>query len=520
MSVDALQLSTADFLQVAQNADNRTVRLSSSGSISNTRLPTFVSTNQRTIDSFVKALRRDFGSAIADAAKEQLKGLTSAGTLPLKGFMVREAIDKAVATMQANINARDRFFSGIDPAHSFKTLINKQLDKCGITDVTLRAIACDRAEKELRSMVSVTGSERVDNQHMEQLFNMLEALQTINHMRDSSFVERDLPGSIADKFDLVHTFKDSTLATRAIEVLPLCRQIQPEGQLTRETVWTALTGLPMPQQAEKEEIFVFSQMLEEAIEDNQVTAGLCNKDQAKKAFTALGLRFNNAIDIAKTNRAITLADYLRPESILSKCVQIVKKDLLANTQENVLRKVAHDICRMGEKNRLGQPATTDILLHLPDGIYRVKGGKSAGAGGPKDGAFRFSTDLEEKQYRGGNLSEYTTNLADKCNTLCRGNRTQSTALLALFCQTPLKVFAGTGGMCGTGKLIPTLSEHMATHYEAKFDDNHGLVKFSITTNDVPELAGKGTMIISVSSSGEYQSDDVDVTFPTVPKATA
>ena len=524
MSVDALsQLRTADFLQVAQNADNRTVRLSSSGTVDNTRLPTFVSTNQKTLDGFVAALRRDFGTAIADAAHEQLKSLTNEGSLPLKGFMVRETVDKAIAAMQANINARDRFFSGIDPAHSFKSVMDKELDEHGIKDPKVRAAVAARAESEIRSQMSVTGSERVDSHQMEQLFRYSKTVGLLDRIEDRMFIERNLPGSFEDKLDILLMLGDTHASTRVIEALPLCRQIQPDGPLTRETIWLALTKeKPTPQQAAADENF--GARLEEATTEMWAASLFGgDKEQASAVFGASGLHFMAAVDIAKTHRPITLADFIRPETRLSRCVKNVKQDLsekstVHNKTEN---NVAQDLVRLGNrkltKEGKTEQASSYILMHLSDKeTYRVKCGKEACKGTPEEGAFQFSgtKEMQEEKLRDylqGRATEYTATLAEKCRQLCGGNSTQSTALFALFTQATPKVFAATGGMSGTGRLVRKLDEHMPMHYDMWMEGR--VAKCTLTLDTDPEVSGSGTITISVSDNGEYHIDDVRVTFP-------
>ncbi len=522
MSVDALsQLRTADFLQVTQDADNRTVRLSSNGTVNNTRLPTFVSTNQKTLSEFVEALRRDFGTAIADAAEEQLNSLTNKGSLPLKGFMVRETVDKAVAAMQANINVRDRFFSGIDPAHSFKSFMEGKLNELGIRDEALRVAAMAEAEKEVRAKASAIGDRRLDAMYMESLCNRTNVVYTLLKMEDCCFIERDLPGSLMDKFDLRQMLGDMELVTtRAIEVLPLCRQIQPNGQLERKTVWFALTaGSTMPKEAENESVRAFADRLSSAVKEN-LAASIFNGDKAlaDQAFNNIDWHFHAAVDIAKTRRAVTKEDYIRPETKLAWCLKNVMKDLSNNTHNLTEGAVAKDLPRLMEKTLDGKPVTPDIRIHLSDGEYRVKCGRNACDGKPEDGAFQFSNSEEAKEtkkevyaYQHGAPTEYTANLIEKCKQLCKNRDRQGLTLFSLFSQSTPRIFAGRG----SGQLINTINEHAPMHFDLRMGDD-GKARFTLTIEESPEKSGTGTVTIAVSPDGKCEIEDLHAEFATNP----
>lgn len=529
MSVDALsQLRTADFLQVTQDADNRTVRLSSNGTVNNTRLPTFVSTNQKTLSEFVEALRRDFGTAIADAAEEQLNSLTNKGSLPLKGFMVRETVDKAVAAMQANINVRDRFFSGIDPAHSFKLFMEGKLNELGIRDEALRVAAMAEAEKEVRAKASAIGDRRLDAMYMESLCNRTNVVGTLQRMEDCCFIERDLPGSLMDKFDLRQMLGyTEPVTTRAIEVLTLCRQIQPNGRLERKTVWLALTaGSTMPKEAENERVSAFAERLSNAVKEN-LAASIFNGDKAlaNQAFDNSDWHFHAAVDIAKTKRAVTKEDYIRPETKLEWCIKNVMKDLSNKDQistHNLTEKsVARDLPRLGDKTLDGKPVTPDIRIHLSDGEYRVKCGRNACDGKPEDGAFQFSDSEEAKEtknkgvyaYQHGSPTEYTANLIEKCKQLCKNRDRQGLTLFSLFSQNTPRIFAGRGR--GSGQLISTIAEHAPMHFDLRMGDDDK-ARFTLTIEDSPEKSGTGTVTIAVSPDGKCEIEDLHAEFATNP----
>lgn len=525
MSVDALsQLRTADFLQVTQDADNRTVRLSSNGTVNNTRLPTFVSTNQKTLSEFVEALRRDFGTAIADAAEEQLNSLTNKGSLPLKGFMVRETVDKAVAAMQANINVRDRFFSGIDPAHSFKSFMEGKLNELGVRDEALRASAMAEAEKEVRAKASAIGDRRLDAMYMESLCNRTNVVGTLQRMEDCCFIERDLPGSLVDKFDLRQMLGYlEPVTTRAIEVLPLCRQIQPNGRLERETVWFALTaGSTMPKEAENERVSAFAERLSSVVKENLATS-IFNGDKAlaDQAFDNIDWHFHAAVDIAKTRRAVTKEDYIRPETKLEHCIRNVMRDLSNknNTHNLTEKSVAIDLPRLGDKTLDGKPVTSDIRIHLSDGEYRVKCGRNVCNGKPEDGAFQFSDSEDAKEtkktrldaYQHGSPTEYTANLIEKCKQLCKNRDRQGLTLFSLFSQSTPRIFAGRG----SGRLISTINEHAPMHFDLRMGDDDK-ARFTLTIEDSPEKSGTGTVTIAVSPDGKCEIEDLHAEFATNP----
>ena len=76
MPVALLSPSLQDFVQLAAaSGANRTIRSKENG-LSATRLPTWASTNQKTMQDFLSAVRREFGSSIADTAQARLNTLT------------------------------------------------------------------------------------------------------------------------------------------------------------------------------------------------------------------------------------------------------------------------------------------------------------------------------------------------------------------------------------------------------------------------------------------------------------
>lgn len=492
MPINEIVPSLHQFLQIASTSeDNKTIRSTNEG-LSSTGLPTWASTNQKTMSDFISALKAEFGSQIANAASARLATLTESGNKPLKAFMIRQTVDEALSTTQANLNIRDKFLSGIDPNHSFEAKFAEILQDPRNFSLPLdeesKAVFKEAFLSDIKDYTLHT-SNRLSTEDLERRLSALPSVHAARQLFTDGTALSVLQGSPNDKMKIAHMLDyNNALCTVAMQKLPLCRMLQPEGVLTRSTVWQAVTGSPMPEEAENLSDFSFCESIENAFSE-KLEQTLKNKDNTDRVMSCLGnVKLESAIDIAKTGRPLTKDDFISACSSLLPCARSAKNNQAERT-------IAKDICRMGNVNKNGQPAFAGVNFHTADGTVKMPFGKAA-----KD-TFPFRDEADKTAFASGSPSSFTQQLRNNCRTICEGRENQAEALLSLFSQSPLRAFAAMGGTSNIGTLIPSeLNEHMAAIYDVSRQPD-GSIRMEINSNEASERAGRSTMTVIVGQDG-------------------
>lgn len=247
MAVDGVS-NLQQFANLAASvSENSTIRAGDKG-LSATKLHTWASTNRASMAAFMSALQAEFGDTIADAASVQLKTLTNGGEKPLKAWMVRQTVDNAIRQVHANINVRDKFISGIDPEHSLENAVGKLCVKYEVRDPEVRARAVETARDEL-NRTAVLGKHELTS---ESITNKLEfmTLATTNAVVDfgrNPPVVAETKGANTEKFDILAMLNgQDDVRMAALNFIPQCRLVQPEGAISKETLWMAMAESRMP----------------------------------------------------------------------------------------------------------------------------------------------------------------------------------------------------------------------------------------------------------------------------------
>lgn len=484
MPVELLSPSLQDFVQLAAaSGANRTIRSKENG-LSATRLPTWASTNQKTMQDFLSAVRREFGSSIADAAQARLNTLTEAGHKPLKAFMVRDTVDEAIRTWQRNLNTCDKFLSGIDAAHSIDTAASAVADSKGISDLAIRDLMKEALKDELKShFAKPTGEVSVAT--LESWIARSDAVHAASRYVSSESPFSTMPGSAADKFQILHMFdRHSSIGFVALQKLEQCRMLQPQGKLTPETVWEAVLEHPMPETVSRE---AFAGELDTAFKESLAAKNM-TADEIDRVMSGLGqVKFSSAVEVA-LGKPLTEADLIDPSMILQRVSE-------KGRRSDLEKLVARDVGRVGNIDVSGRQVSADITFGLPTGDVSMPLGKAAQT------TFPFADAEDLSAFKGGRPSSFTHALMENCRTATGGNTVMAGTLAAFLTQTPVTILGAQGNSGPLGGLIDgRMNEHMAVKYDIRPQEN-GTVKVTLKSNEDAEKAGRGFMEATIRTDG-------------------
>ena len=484
MPVEMLSPSLQDFVQLAAASnDNSTIR-SKEGGLSATKLPTWASTNQKTMQDFISAIRNEFGSSIADAAQAKLDTLTKAGNKPLKAFMVRETVDESLRTWQRNINTCDKFLSGIDPDHSIDRATDAVADNKGISDPTLRNLMKEAMKEEIKSHFAKPTGE-VSTSSIESWLSRSDSAHAAERYAASEFPFRTMPGSTEDKYQILRLLdEDFSISCAAMQKLDQCRMIQPQGTLTPETIWNAVIEKPMPESVSKDN---FAEELSSAFR-GQLAAKNLTPDEINRVMSGLSqVKFDSAVKVA-LGKPLTEADLLDPNMILKKVSD-------KGRRPNLEKLVALDVGRVGNTDVSGRPAAADITFGLPAGDVKMPLGRAAHT------QFPFANDADLSAYKSGYPSTFTHKLMDNCLAAAGGNSVMAGTLAAFLSQTPVTILGAQGHSGPLGSLVDgNLNEHMAVSYDIR-PQTDGSIKVTLASNEDAEKAGRGVMDATIRPDG-------------------
>ncbi|MDY4163307.1 MAG: hypothetical protein SOX97_06980 [Sutterella sp.] len=496
MPVEFHAPSLLDFVKLAAASnENSTIRSKNSG-LSSTRLPTWASTNQRTMQDFVSALRTEYGSSIADAAQARLETLTESGRKPLKAFMIRETVDESIRTWQRNINTCDRFLSGIDPEHCLDATASAEADRKGIADPALRSLMKEAMREELRSAFAKPSGE-VSVAAMEGRLSRSDAVHAAVTYSSPEYPFRSMPGTDADKYRILHMLdRNVNLAGAVMQHLDLCRLLQPEGRITPETVWEAVTEKPMPETVTREN---FADELDAAFRGILAAKNL-TPDKVDGVMSCLSqVKLEAAVEIA-AGRPLTEADLIDPDSILRR---VSAKGQRADLE----RSVARDVGRVANTNVSGEPAAAGITFGLPEGDVAVPLGKAARE------TFAFADEADRNAFRSGSPSSYTAALLENCRAVSGGNQLMAGTLAAFLTQTPVAILGAQGHVGALGSLVEgRLNEHMAVNYDIR-PQADGTVRVTLKSNEDAQTAGRGMIEATIRPDGSIAMDRLSLESP-------
>lgn len=487
-------LTMADFTRIVSQVTDDTAKIKlSDGGLKSTKLPTWASTNQKAMTAFIETIKREIGAGAADMASVQLHAKLGKDK-PLTVRAVRETIDDVVRMTQRNLNIRDKFLSGIDSGHCFDKSFEEMIDAFGF-----RERMSDSAKASLKTALRdeyikhfTLGSEQCGN---------LKKLDEFPRDRSSlTFCVKNMAGiSInagelsADFVSLAKLLKSpSTYGGLLLQSIPQMRAIQPEGELTAETVWQAVFNEPLPHDIDlRESSFVakFDEAVPQKLEETMPGKGaafalLCSDFSKDKAHELL------------ERRNITFADLPYPERSLK---------LSHGSNYTGEQLMARDVCRRSRETVTGRgksAVSTPPSIHTAGQTFVL--GKEAG--------HVFGSELDKKNYLLGKPSSYSGKLMGYFWGICEGNAKQADMTAYLVSQAPMRKIRGTGGMSFGSAMDMNVHEHSATEIFVEKAEN-GNVRVRISTFDLPDAvrySGYASLTYDVTPEGEAVPVDLKI----------
>ncbi|MCL2029300.1 MAG: hypothetical protein FWG97_02645 [Deltaproteobacteria bacterium] len=256
-------ITISDFSNLAAGIkDSQSLKVTDSGNLAKTHIFTFQSRKREAINAFVGALRNQFGDNIANMLDQtKLSGLKAAGK-PLTARLVKDFISQAAQAKyneqqeairtreQAAIDTNNRaavnkFLSGEDPKNSLDKAVDEFCAKFKVTHEGDKA-----ALKENLRNVLTQEAQRGGYYGPMRPEDFQRGIATGNSLVTGYCSLEDLappsPGALRDMMRLEDSLKELGLDGKAREralgggALGEMRKIQPEGDLTLQTVYKAL----------------------------------------------------------------------------------------------------------------------------------------------------------------------------------------------------------------------------------------------------------------------------------------
>lgn len=489
--MDIKTITLADFTKIASMAGDDTAKIKVSGdALKSTKLPLWASTNHKSMSVFLDAIKKELGPAAADMASAQLHAKLGEDK-PLTVRAVRETLDDIVRLTQKNLNVRDKFLSGIDPQHSFDESFVRMADEYG-----LKGKLSDSAMASLKSAVkedflqhfSLVSAQGGNLQKMEEFASKRCSLTACIRNFTETGMSQAYGELGADVVSLAKLLKVSSCYSGVLlQSLQQMRQIQPEGELTAETVWKTLFNEPLPKNMETEGSS-FCEAVDNAVAEKWVQAAP-GKGKAL-ALLCAEMPLANAREVL-VRRNMTMDDLPFPEKTL-------KMSNKSNYSGEQL--MARDVCRRMRETVAGadkQKISTPSELHVAGQTFILG----------KDVDFAFVSDDDKDNYAHGKPSSYSANIMEAFREACGGetaNPKQVQMLAYLSSQAPMRQILGTGGG-GIGSVLDlNIIEHSAT--KISFDRmENGSVRVHISTFDRPDAvrySGYASLTYDVSPEGE------------------
>ncbi len=460
--------SLLDFSRIAaRSSDTSRIRVSDQN-VDSTRLPTWASTNQAAMTAFVDALRRELGSAIADATATRLHGALGQDR-PLTARMVRDSIDEAVRMANSRLNVRDRFLSDIDPQHGFSATFDEAAAPFrNKLDATAQASFRETMKRELVAHFHPASDRTITPESLARFIrNRCSDCSTmlglpiagLNGARPEDMANMALRmNASAEYFGFL------------CQHLPAMRAMQPLGELKPETIWQGLFHEPLPEGTGTGT--AFRDALLHRLDTHLKNLAPAGKDTAVRDLCA-HMPLDRARDIAATGRGVTLADLSAPERSLA------VKALSAYPGERLL---ARD---MGRRMRTTAAGANGATISTPPQI--VVGDRVFVVG--RETPFPFASEADRTSYGNGSPSTFSAGIMSAFRELCGSDSAdprQIDMLGILASQVPMRNLLGAGGVGLFKNIVNTgLIEHSATTVSVS-RSNDGVAHVQIATSNNPD----------------------------------
>lgn len=488
--MDIKTITLADFSKIASMAGDDNAKIKVSGdTLKSTKLPVWASTNHKSMSVFLDTIKKELGPAVADMASAQLHAKLGEDK-PLTVRAVRETLEDIVRLTQKNLNVRDKFLSGIDPQHSFDESFVRMADEYGfkgkLSDSAMASLK-NAVKEDFLQHFSLVSAQGGNLQKMEEFASKRCSLTACIRNFTETGMSKAYGALDADVVSLAKLLKISSCYSGVLlQSLQQMRQIQPEGELTAETVWKTLFNEPLPKNMEAGG--AFCEAVDNAVAEKWVQAAP-GKGKAL-ALLCAEMPLKNAREVL-VRRNMTMDDLPFPEKSL-------KMSNSSNYSGEQL--MARDVCRRMRETVAGadkQKISTPSELNVAGQTF-VLG---------KDIDFAFVSEDDKDNYAHGKPSSYSAKIMAAFREACGGETAdpkQVQMLAYLSSQAPMRQILGTGGG-GIGSVLDlNIIEHSATKISFVRMEN-GSVRVHISTFDLPDAvrySGYASLTYDVSPKGE------------------
>ncbi|MDR1110995.1 MAG: hypothetical protein LBP92_09960 [Deltaproteobacteria bacterium] len=502
------QTATADgeatFLKVSDG------KLSQTGSVGN--FFTTQSTRRETIDAFVGALRSEYGDNIANMINNTaISALRDSGK-PLSARMVQD-LNSLAQIEQNKLGAHNQevvkaFLSAKGPENTFDVAMGQLLDNYAVASAQDRDSLREKVHDFLLSKANLNAfhAKPLTAADLQRAFDRVAPEFTGITLAHKSGLVKGLPGSLMDRMrlaDMGLSRADDNNCTieRAFGALDIMRQIQPEGEITPETVYRALFKEAPPDGLE-------GNNLVEAIETRYVQdmeallarAGKGDKD-VTKAKASLINQWSTWIPSERLDSLVEHPDTVTAKDVAGFAAQSWSGRSLASAKSAVTK----DCCRNGITTP-GQPAPT-FSFQLPDG----KGGtKTESVKIGKGPDFTFANDADKAKYLKGEKNTLSDHLVELAEKFCGPDCTEEQLTNVLLCMgqatlLPLRHAVGLAGV--------VFDEHASVSVSFSRQPN-GVVQANFSSpSEIRDTKGSFSMSLSIGKDGNIAITEFEIAPP-------
>ena len=301
---------------------------------------------------------------------------------------------------------------------------------------------------------------------------------------------RNFPGSLTDKLRLCELGIDegrSFVNIRSMWQLDQMRQIQPEGDLTRETVWQAVFGGELPPEVKSGKISLGEAMEKLAIADMQAVTqnSLKNIDIVRFAVQFAPWPLIADLMAGKGKAPVTLEAWPQLANLVERDSDPDK--MLNNVAIDVGRRLIEKPDNLPMDDTRWKPPTISFRMPGPQGeTTHVRVGPQSD--------FAFEDDADQTAYLRGNPSSLTRRLAELGNQI--GTKKQQAGIYACMNQISTVLLKHVSTLAHAG-----FTEHSNISISMRRGANGEVVADYASPEGVEKTQGRFRMRLEVDPEG-------------------
>jgi len=490
--------------QVAASDQDTTFLKVSDGQLSETgRLGNFFTSQaarREVIETFVNALRSEYGAHTANMINNTVISALKDVDKPLSARLVKDLIALA-ETEKARVNTYNKevvesFLSGEDPEKTLdKAIGNFCANFCprgGAISLDDRAMIRERVQNFLLGKADQGGFHSAiltADALMKNVANGYSMYTGFSPTHKSAIMSSHPPGTMEDRLRLADMGLGENIAfTRAVAELNAMREIQPEGDLSPETVYRALFKENPPQDLGGKIPEAIERRCEKDLND---LLGRTGVSEGCIKSLAVRMPWEKLASLAAHPNAVTLGDV--SDSVMGS-LKGVKQD-----SETVVRQLRTDPQRVGA----GLPPPTFTFL-LDDGQGGTKT-ESIQVGRGTD--FSFANEADKQAYRSGK----DNSLADRLEALSRkvcATPDQVTRTMFCLSQGPLIPLRYVAGLAGTA-----FNEHSHRNVQLSRQPDGTIRADFSSSSEVRDAVGHFRMSLTIDKNGQMNLTEFELAPP-------